>query len=109
MTECGAIKSTVRSLNHPNPEKYFTLADMIILITLLFFSFFIHTFHLAFPPSRVFDEVHFGSFTNYYIKHTYFHDIHPPLGKLILYFTSYLAGYKGDIDFNDKNNSFENT
>ena len=108
MVECQTIQSSIQSLKHPNPRKYFSLADMIILIALLFFSFFSHTFHLAFPPKRVFDEVHFGSFTNFYITHTYFHDIHPPLGKLIIYFTSYLAGYKGDIDFHTKNNTFAN-
>lgn len=108
MTESKSIKSSVQSLKHPNPAKYFSLTDTIILIILLFFSFFSHTLHIAFPPSRVFDEVHFGSFTNHYITHTYFHDIHPPLGKLILYFTSYLADYKGNIDFHTKDNSFAN-
>lgn len=109
MNERLAISSSIKSLRHPNPQIYFSLTDMIILISLLFVSFFIHTFHIAFPPSRVFDEVHFGSFTNYYLTRTYFHDIHPPLGKLILAFAAYLSGYKADIDFQDKNNSFVNT
>lgn len=33
------------------------------------------------PPAVVFDEHHFGRFTNQYWKGEYFFDIHPPLGK----------------------------
>ena len=32
------------------------------------------------PPAVVFDEHHFGRFTNQYWKGEYFFDIHPPLG-----------------------------
>ncbi|OHT12660.1 Dolichyl-phosphate-mannose-protein mannosyltransferase [Tritrichomonas foetus] len=91
--------SFIRSLRHPLPPTSFALSDVAFLMILLFFGFFSRTFRLAFPPNRVFDEVHFGGFTNRYIKHEYFHDIHPPLGKLLLAFYAYLSGYKGDIDF----------
>ena len=33
------------------------------------------------PPAVVFDEHHFGRFTNQYWKGEYFFDIHPPLGE----------------------------
>lgn len=36
------------------------------------------------PPAVVFDESHFGRFTNQYNAGTYFYDIHPPLGKFFL-------------------------
>ncbi len=38
------------------------------------------------PPAVVFDEHHFGRFTNQYWKGEYFFDIHPPLGKCCHYF-----------------------
>jgi dolichyl-phosphate-mannose--protein O-mannosyl transferase len=41
----------------------------------------------------VFDESHFGRFTNQYTARTYFFDIHPPLGKLMFWFVGYLVGY----------------
>jgi dolichyl-phosphate-mannose-protein mannosyltransferase len=32
----------------------------------------------------VFDESHFGGFTERYLKHEYFFDIHPPMAKLTI-------------------------
>ncbi|OHS99182.1 Dolichyl-phosphate-mannose-protein mannosyltransferase [Tritrichomonas foetus] len=55
----------------------------------------------AWPNYVTFDEVHFGGFTNGYIKQEYFFDIHPPLAKLLIAFIAYLGGYKGDIDFDE--------
>jgi dolichyl-phosphate-mannose--protein O-mannosyl transferase len=43
--------------------------------------------------------VYFGNFTNSYIKGTYFHDIHPPLAKLIMAGVAKYAGYGGDLQF----------
>lgn len=37
-----------------------------------------------------------GRFTNQYNKGTYLFDIHPPMGKLTLYFTGVLFGYDAD-------------
>ncbi|CDF36224.1 Dolichyl-phosphate-mannose--protein mannosyltransferase, family GT39 [Chondrus crispus] len=39
---------------------------------------------ISFPPSVVFDEVHFLRFVKAYYYGRYFFDIHPPLGKLVL-------------------------
>jgi hypothetical protein len=77
--------------------------------------------HVSLPPSPprprpVFDEHHFGRFTNQYLAGTYFFDIHPPLGqsregggggcswqptaaaragKLVLWGVARLVGYDG--------------
>lgn len=55
---------------------------------------------LGHPAEIVFDEVYFGNFTNFYIKETFFFDIHPPFGKMLMAFIAYLAEYDGSIDFN---------
>lgn len=87
------------SLRGPEPPKYFSLSDMYMLIFLLFFGFFSRTLRIAYPGARVFDEVHFGSFTNKYINRTYFNDVHPPLGKLLLAMVGVMSGYNGSVNF----------
>ncbi|MBD3245006.1 MAG: phospholipid carrier-dependent glycosyltransferase [Candidatus Moranbacteria bacterium] len=67
---------------------------------------------LNYPKQVVFDESHFGSFVNsYFIGESYF-DIHPPLGKLIIYAGARLGGYKEYVGetkgFDFEFNSFYN-
>lgn len=47
-------------------------------------------YRISYPPSVVFDEVHFLRFTSGYYNRKYFFDIHPPLGKLIFALITYL-------------------
>ena len=49
------------------------------------------------PPGVVFDEFHFGRFLNQYSKGEYFFDIHPPLGKLLMLFFSWMVDYDADV------------
>lgn len=51
------------------------------------------------PANTVFDEVYFGNFTNFYTQNQYFHDIHPPLAKLIMYKIANLSEYDGQSIF----------
>ena len=53
------------------------------------------------PAEVVFDEVHFGGFASHYLKRSYFFDVHPPLGKLIIASVGYLRNYKGTFSFNE--------
>lgn len=43
------------------------------------------------------DEFHFGRFVGQYHMGTYLFDIHPPLGKLVLYYVSLLFGYDAAV------------
>jgi dolichyl-phosphate-mannose-protein mannosyltransferase len=73
--------------------------DACLLLIFLFIGMFSRFFRIQFPRYVVFDEVYFGSFTNYYYKSEFFFDIHPPLGKLILTLGCYVQNYRGDINF----------
>ncbi|KAJ2517732.1 Protein O-mannosyltransferase 2 [Coemansia sp. RSA 1939] len=47
----------------------------------------------------VWDEAHFGRFGAMYLNGTYIHDVHPPLGKLIIAAAEYVAGANGSRHF----------
>ena len=51
------------------------------------------------PNAVVFDETHFGTFINNYVKGEFFFDIHPPLAKLMLQKVAKINSYKGNFNF----------
>ncbi|KAJ1565404.1 hypothetical protein HK096_002979, partial [Nowakowskiella sp. JEL0078] len=69
------------------------------LLVVVLLSFVTRFWRLAEPHRVVFDEVHFGKFASYYLRRTYYFDVHPPLGKLLLALVGYLAGYDGHFLF----------
>lgn len=77
----------------------FSTLDCFFLVFLTFLSLLTRLWTIATPDSITFDEFYFGNFTNFYIKRTYFHDIHPPFAKLIMAFFAYISGYNGNINF----------
>lgn len=76
--------------------------DCFLLIIISFFALFTRLWMIADPSQVIFDEVHFGNFSAWYIQNRFHFDIHPPLGKMLMGFIAGATQYKGDIDFANK-------
>jgi dolichyl-phosphate-mannose--protein O-mannosyl transferase len=72
------------------PQINFTFFAILIGFTLSAFA--MRFYHLDQPREVVFDEYHFFYFVMDYEKGEYFFDIHPPLGKLLLWGNAKLYG-----------------
>jgi dolichyl-phosphate-mannose--protein O-mannosyl transferase len=77
----------------------FTLADAVLTLLLSSFSVVTRLWKVQHPDCTVFDETYFGNFTNWYTQSRYFLDIHPPLGKLILFLFANFSQYSGTVNF----------
>ncbi|KAL8277538.1 hypothetical protein RQP46_010093 [Phenoliferia psychrophenolica] len=75
----------------------------IPLIIYTFLSLFTRLYRIGANNSVVWDEAHFGKastpFGAYYLNRTFFFDVHPPLGKMLVGLAGALSGFNGSFDF----------
>lgn len=76
-----------------------------LLFTLL--SFYLRHKNIGVNRSVIWDEAHFAKFGSFYNKHTFYHDVHPPLGKMLCGLSEWLVGYNPNSspDFNFESGS----
>ncbi|KAM4852878.1 protein O-mannosyl-transferase 2 isoform 1-T1 [Thomomys bottae] len=104
-----AAEAAARSLKQPAQSSRRLEAAgrraLLALVTLLSFATRFH--HLDQPPHVCWDETHFGKMGSYYINRTFFFDVHPPLGKMLIGLAGYLSGYDGTFLFQKPGDKYE--
>ncbi|XP_030337404.1 protein O-mannosyl-transferase 2 isoform X1 [Strigops habroptila] len=90
---------------HPAAPPAAARPAALALVILLSFASRFH--RLAEPPHVCWDETHFGKMGSYYINRTFFFDVHPPLGKMLIGLAGYLSGYDGTFPFQKPGDRYE--
>lgn len=71
------------------------LAPLVFTIV----AFVLRVYRISVNDAVVWDEAHFGKFGSYYLRHEFYHDVHPPLAKMMVGLSGWLANYNGSWDF----------
>ncbi|OMJ18348.1 Dolichyl-phosphate-mannose-protein mannosyltransferase 2 [Smittium culicis] len=73
--------------------------DVIIVVLLTIAGLFTRIYKIGISNKVTWDEAHFGKFGAFYINRTFYHDVHPPLAKMLVALAEVIAGHNGTFDF----------
>ncbi|EDW30603.1 GL26758 [Drosophila persimilis] len=97
-------KASPKSNNESNNWHWWILLASVFLIT------FATRFYKVTEPDHIcWDETHFGKMGSWYINRTFFFDVHPPLGKMLIGLSGYLTGYNGTFPFEKPGDKYNET
>ncbi|KAJ2068714.1 Protein O-mannosyltransferase 2, partial [Coemansia sp. S2] len=73
--------------------------DLVAVVVLTLFSLMTRLYRIGRSNKKLWDESHFCSnFGPKYLNRTYYHDVHPPLAKMLVALAQTLAGFNGSYD-----------
>uniref|UniRef100_T1J5X4 Protein O-mannosyl-transferase 2 n=1 Tax=Strigamia maritima TaxID=126957 RepID=T1J5X4_STRMM len=75
----------------------------------LILAFTTRLYKISEPDHVCWDETHFGKMGSWYINRTFFFDVHPPLGKMMVGLFGVITGYDGTFPFNKPGDKYEET
>ncbi|XP_017783092.1 PREDICTED: protein O-mannosyl-transferase 2 [Nicrophorus vespilloides] len=76
--------------------------------TICILTLFTRFYKVSEPDHICWDETHFGKMGSWYINRTFFFDVHPPLGKMLIGLSGYLTGYDGTFAFDKPGDKYGN-
>lgn len=102
LTKNANSKSKVGFEERNNQSYWWLVFGAVLLLTAW------SRFHKVSEPDHVcWDETHFGKMGSWYINRTFFFDVHPPLGKMLIALSGYLTGYDGRFAFEKPGDKYE--
>ncbi|KPU75029.1 uncharacterized protein Dana_GF21197, isoform C [Drosophila ananassae] len=81
----------------------------LLLATVFLITFATRFYKVTEPDHICWDETHFGKMGSWYINRTFFFDVHPPLGKMLIGLSGYLTGYNGKFAFEKPGDKYNET
>ncbi|XP_071453638.1 protein O-mannosyl-transferase 2 [Hetaerina americana] len=79
----------------------------LVFMALLMLTAWIRFYKVSEPDHVCWDETHFGKMGSWYINRTFFFDVHPPLGKMLIGLSGYLTGYDGKFAFEKPGDKYD--
>ncbi|XP_008555274.1 protein O-mannosyl-transferase 2 [Microplitis demolitor] len=98
-------KKSCQNVSEKSTDTGWWLVFGVIIILTVITRFY----NVTEPQHVCWDETHFGKMGSWYINRTFFFDVHPPLGKMLIALSGYLTGYDGTFPFEKPGDKFGDT
>ncbi|KAJ2779892.1 Protein O-mannosyltransferase 2 [Coemansia javaensis] len=88
-----------RRAPQPGAARVADRQELLGLAALTVLSLVTRFYQIGRADRVIWDEAHFGKFGAHYVNHTFYHDVHPPLAKMLVGLSEVLTGFDGSFTF----------